>query len=482
MNRLKDSDVRKYITIIILILIFETILTIINFMSDIDNTVKMITLTHLILFFIYAIFACRNENILENSAIVVLLSVTFVIYSIFLSERALINLLLLLLVLVLANFYSSHFWNWASFVVVTSLFIFSAKADFMDVNYETSDLIYYTLIFLSISVVFTLNLNTHNQREEMLRRSKREVDEQKGEIEQVLIELEKSHVKIEQFSNAFNESISETSKSVLVMNMSFSEMKSTIEFQNENIQSIFENTKLNADKVESLSASSDRMLEETKQTKDMIESNKDNIIELKELMHTLNSDFKRTNDDMLELSKDVQNISDIMNVIDNISNSIKMLALNASIEAARAGEHGKGFKVVADEIKTLVTNTEASSKRISEVLDVMINKTLRLSERVNKSMSEIEKNTAFVTSLKSNFSTLFDKNELVFTEINNVTETSNSIKNSTNAVANNLSDFVSIIEESSASLTTLIVNFEEISATINNLSSSFKTMKEEVFH
>ncbi len=68
------------------------------------------------------------------------------------------------------------------------------------------------------------------------------------------------------------------------------------------------------------------------------------------------------------VTKDVNGIYDILEVIRHVAKETHLLGLDAAIEAARAGEHGRGFAVVAQEVRKLAAESNRSTKSIGDRL------------------------------------------------------------------------------------------------------------------
>lgn len=79
--------------------------------------------------------------------------------------------------------------------------------------------------------------------------------------------------------------------------------------------------------------------------------------------------IKEVNSAMDSIRSTGTQVTDILTVINEISEHTNLLSLNASIEAARAGDEGRGFAVVAQEISKLADKTASSVGSIQELIE-----------------------------------------------------------------------------------------------------------------
>jgi methyl-accepting chemotaxis protein len=98
---------------------------------------------------------------------------------------------------------------------------------------------------------------------------------------------------------------------------------------------------------------------------EMLTTKEDLVNHIEETSYIVNEieELARLLDGLAIISKEVVGITDIIN---NLSDDINLLAINASIEAARAGEEGKGFAVIATEIRKLSNQTNVSLGKITK--------------------------------------------------------------------------------------------------------------------
>ena len=99
--------------------------------------------------------------------------------------------------------------------------------------------------------------------------------------------------------------------------------------------------------------------------------------------------LNQMNATMQVLSKSSDDMKNIIKIINDISEQINLLSLNAAIEAARAGDFGRGFAVVADEISKLADQTAQSIKEIDGLIKQNSNEMAKGTENITQAIANI---------------------------------------------------------------------------------------------
>ncbi|MFM9828608.1 MAG: methyl-accepting chemotaxis protein [Sphingomonas sp.] len=90
---------------------------------------------------------------------------------------------------------------------------------------------------------------------------------------------------------------------------------------------------------------------------------------------TANANATSGKGSLTALSAEADQVADIVRMVQELAGQTNLLALNATIEAARAGDAGRGFAIVAQEVKTLATQTHGAAGRIAGIMQETMRRT-----------------------------------------------------------------------------------------------------------
>ena len=142
-----------------------------------------------------------------------------------------------------------------------------------------------------------------------------------------------------------------------------------------------------------------------------------------------------------DLATSSKNIASVLDVIRGIAEQTNLLALNAAIEAARAGEQGRGFAVVADEVRSLASKTQASTDDIQAMIE-------SLQKGVKEAVFAIEEGLVSVNSS-------VEKSNLTRAALDSIVEATKRVSDASIQIATSTEEQSQVAEEVNANLVTL---------------------------
>ena len=183
---------------------------------------------------------------------------------------------------------------------------------------------------------------------------------------------------------------------------------------------------------------------------------------------------------MKEIHAGSEKITDIIELINEITHQTKMLATNAAIEAARAGEQGKGFAVVADEVSKLAENSKSAAKEITVLIKESVLKAKAGNNQAAKGeevLKEILKKSNDTTDLMKEILSSSKEQSKQIEEVKHQVE---NIKTASDDQANGAVQVSQALVEMDQVTQSNAANSEETASSAEELSVQAKVMNEQV--
>lgn len=200
----------------------------------------------------------------------------------------------------------------------------------------------------------------------------------------------------------------------------------------------------------------------TQETADLANDGKTIVSNMIEGIHDLVTEVQAAGAASEELKTKAQAVESVVQIINEIAEQTNLLALNAAIEAARAGDHGRGFSVVADEVRVLAQRTQESTSEIKNTIEAIQN-------QVDQTTEVMERCTAHATDN-------INRAEDVGHSFEQVNGAMNSITDSSTQVAAASEEQSAVAEEVSQN----IVSIREVAGQNHEISKKMTRSSEEL--
>jgi len=196
---------------------------------------------------------------------------------------------------------------------------------------------------------------------------------------------------------------------------------------------------------------------------------------------------------MENIGKSSEELTGIASLINDISDQINLLSLNASIESARAGDAGRGFAVVAEEISKLADKTALNVKDIDRIIksnSLLINEGTQKVTFMVELFTKIIYDVDHISNMLDDFFTKMKEQSLQDRDVTDETESMKDImkqikdlmeehKRSVEVIASSIQSINQISQDNSYSVESIQEAAEAISSQASILVKQIKYFKTE---
>lgn len=130
-------------------------------------------------------------------------------------------------------------------------------------------------------------------------------------------------------------------------------------------------------------------------------------------MKSISENLARSEKILVDFSNKITEINEIGSFIVDISESLKLLALNASIEAARVGAAGIGFTVVAKEMGVMSEKTQEGIGTINSILENIIDSSAQVNDCIRECVEVFGVSRKEFDAVSASFRTIDSQSQVI---------------------------------------------------------------------
>lgn len=194
-------------------------------------------------------------------------------------------------------------------------------------------------------------------------------------------------------------------------------------------------------------------------------------------MQEINKNMEETVVLMKKVDYSSKQISEIVELLSDITEQTSILALNATVQATRAGEKGKGFKIVADSVQELADKASEATRRVGALISAVQNDIKAVDNAINKTTQEVDKGVRLSESAGDSLKQTTDASKDLSKLIDKVSKDARTYANYARNVNENMKDLLLITEENKNSSVKTVSAVEEISEISKELRDSVHSFK-----
>ncbi|MBB3108599.1 methyl-accepting chemotaxis protein [Paenibacillus phyllosphaerae] len=271
-------------------------------------------------------------------------------------------------------------------------------------------------------------------------------------------------------------------ESMQQINQGFQEIASGVTLQAATISQITDELDLTNQMVARMVEQSETLEQKAAESEQASKAGSQQVISLSETIQAFQRSFEHMSKEMAALQGSIDHISNSVRSINEISSQTNILSLNASIEAARAGELGRGFAIVAQEVRSLASQSTALADEMMNGIRTIEDQTHAVQSLMTTNVEQMVQSVTMTDGTREAFRTIESAVGVLSEKIKSNHEQTRTIGLKSANVKTATSDFAAFIEELSATLDQLSATVSEQSANQQQITSDIHVSHGEVRH